>query len=312
MAVGDNDGDGLLDWVWIDDIDNTVEILRNASTPGNTYFAQGGVYLTGNVPYDVKIMDVDGDGRPDIIVANQYDGTVSVLRNISSGQGNIAFAQKMDFPACAELERLVVADFDGDGKPDIAVVGYTTTGTNFLVLTNACSPGVIAFSNAYAVTGLDYPNDLAVGDFNADGKLDIAVALEDAVGGNVYIYTNNSAGGGTSFGSPVIIGPISGASQVAIADLNGDGRPDLVAVQGNGESSVTTYQNEWTSGTPFINTSFISASTNSTGTYLGGPCNCTSPTCVILADIDGDGRPDMAIGNYYTTNMLIFQNISQY
>jgi hypothetical protein len=294
----------MLDWVWdVANTANVLQIVRNASTPTNILFTEYNQYYTGNWPFDVKIIDIDGDGKPDIVVANTNDGTISVLRNISSGQGNIAFAQKVDFPACTNVQRFVVADFNGDGKPDIAVVGYTNSGTNFFILTNKSTPGNISFSSPIAIDAINDPDGIAVGDFNMDGLLDIAVASDHF--GEVLIYINTSSGGNVSFNTGVVAAnatSLGTPQEISVGDFNGDGRPDL-AVVGNG-NSLYTFQNVWTSG------AFTISSFNSPNNIVTG-VNAISVR-VLSADMDGDGRPDLVVGNYNLTNVVIFQNISQY
>jgi hypothetical protein len=303
LAFGDLDGDGMLDWVWVDFGANTVDVLRNVSSPTNILFGGGNynVYPTASEPYGVKVMDVDGDGRPDLVVINYGSNTVSVFRNLSSGPGNLTFAPKVDFVACESPRAVVVADFNGDGKPDIAVVGFTSTGSNLVILTNMCTPGVITFSSPIAVTNVNLGQleSIAVGDFNGDGKLDLAVGSY----GNraVLVYTNNGSGGITSFvPAGQLSQPVGDPRQIAIADLNGDGLPDVAVVSASGLTGNTVYL--------FGNTG--SAVFDLTASYSTG--SGSTPVCLLSGDFDGDGRPDLAVGNSATTNVVIFQNVSQY
>jgi hypothetical protein len=303
MAFGDFDGDGLPDWVWIDL--NDIIVCGNTSTPQSRgASSRYNQYYTGRGPFAIKVADIDGDGKPDILVANQTDGTVSVFRNLSSGTGNIIFAQKVDFPACTNVQRFVVADFNGDGKPDIAVVSWTNSGSSFFILTNKSTPGTISFSSPIAIDSIDEPDGIAVGDFNMDGKMDIAVgSYGDS---RVYVYINNGTGGSTSFATKVIAAGYSGVSdprEIAVADFNGDGLPDIAVV--NGVSTMYTFQNAWTGGT------FTIDSFNSPSGYSTGSSAATS-VCCVSADMDGDGRPDVVVGNFGLTNVVIFQNASQY
>jgi hypothetical protein len=301
-AFGDFDGDGLLDWVVVIDNDWEVQVCRNTSTPGNIFFEPGNFYETGEYPVDVKVADFDGDGRPDIVVANT-NGTVSVYRNLSTGPGNIIFAQKVDFPACSNAQFLAVGDFDGDGKVDIAVTGNTTSGSNVVVLRNLSTLGAISFGSPVAVADLDGPWGIAAGDFNNDGKLDLAVSVTGSVSGSfLNIYTNKSSVGSISFVNATNLTTGANPQGVAVGDLNGDGWLDLVVADNGYGSAMSVFQNQG-GGSSFSSTNY----TTGTGVPYG-----SGPDCVIAADIDGDGRPDIAVANFYSTNVVIFQNTSQY
>jgi hypothetical protein len=303
MAMGDLDGDGLLDWVVLINNLNELQIFRNASTPLSISFAMGGTYLTGNYPVDVKIADIDGDGRPDIIVANYDDNTVSVLRNISTGQGNIAFAQATNFSVCGSPFALAVGDIDGDGKPDIAVCGYVSSGSNVVVLRNTSTPGVISFSSPIAVVSANLPDaeSIALGDFNGDGKLDIAVG--SAGESEVYLCVNTSTPGSVSFNAAVGVAGVTDPRDIAIADLNGDGQLDFAVVDGSSDSFYT-----------FQNTNTVISLTSFSGSsaYSAGSSGGADSIRIIGADIDNDGRPDLVVGDFNGTNVFLFRNVSQY
>jgi hypothetical protein len=169
-----------------------------------------------------------------------------------------------------------------------------------VILTNLSTPGTIAFSSPIAVASANLGNleSIALGDFNGDGKLDIAVGSEGR--NDVLIYTNNSTGGTISFVLGPTLSGIDDPRQIAIADLNSDGLPDVAVVSAGGGTENTLYAFPNNGGGTFGTSTNYSTGSSST------------PVCLLSGDLDGDGRPDLAVGNYGTTNVVVFQNISQY
>lgn len=126
---------------------------------------------TGAGPYFNRNADIDGDGKPDVVVANQSSNSISVIRNISV-PGSASFAAKLDFATPSMPLGVAIGDIDGDGKPDLAVV--TFTGQSVSVFRNTSTPGSITFaSRADFTSGLGASITLA--DFDGDGKPDLAV-----------------------------------------------------------------------------------------------------------------------------------------
>lgn len=146
VTSGDMNMDGLLDLIVSGTFDNTVQLFINQSTPGNISFKTPQVIPTAAGPWGVDVSDIDGDGDPDIIVANRNDTKVNVLRQDAS----LTFT-KLDLTTSKPPRNVRAGDFDGDGKPDIA---YTTfSGLQFSVDVirnmNCVSPKIL---NALPVT----------------------------------------------------------------------------------------------------------------------------------------------------------------
>src|SRR5476651_477090 len=146
VAIGDLDGDGKPDLAVANQGSATISVLRNTSVSGSITsgsFAPKVDFATGNSPSSVAIGDLDGDGRPDLAVANGSSSTVSVLLN-TSVSGSItsgSFAAKVDFATGAQPESVAVGDLDGDGKPDLVTANRIDHTVS--VLRNTSSVGSI-------------------------------------------------------------------------------------------------------------------------------------------------------------------------
>src|SRR5205085_5316288 len=94
----------------------------------------------GSSPASIAMVDLDGDGKPDLIVANYGISTVSVFRNLST-IGNITFATPVDFETGLSPFSVAMADLDGDGRPDIVTANLDDNTVS--VLRNTATPGTI-------------------------------------------------------------------------------------------------------------------------------------------------------------------------
>jgi FG-GAP-like repeat len=169
--------------------------------------------LAGN-DISVAVADLDGDGKPDLAVANTHRNEIELLR----GDGAGGFGPPTTVGAGRRPEDLAVGDFDGNGKPDLAAL--VTDGVGIWL-----GDGSGHFRDAPGSPLAGYGTDLAVADLNGDGMTDIAKAGGDDDAYSVWIATGGGAFRQAGFSPFATVGNL-----VAIADFDGDGRPDLAAV----------------------------------------------------------------------------------
>jgi len=293
VAVGDLDGDGKPDLAVVNNSDNTVSVFRNISSSGSitaSSFAAKVDFATGSFPYSVVIGDLDGDGKPDLAVANNSDNTVSVFRNTaSSGPITAAsFAAKVDFATGSNPISVAIGDLDGDGKPDLALANHSSNTIS--VLRNTASSGSITAASFAAkvdfATGTN-PRSVAIGDLDGDGKPDLAVANLNS--NTVSVFRNTASSGSitaASFAAKVDFATGNGPFSVAIGDLDGDGKPDLAVANFN-RNTVSVFRNTASSG------SITAASFAAKVDFATG----SNPGSVAIGDLDGDGKPDLAVAN---------------
>jgi hypothetical protein len=257
---------------------------------------------TGSTPTGMNLVDLDGDGKPDLVVANWGARTISVFRNISTN-GTLtpgSFAPRVDFAVGANPYFMAVGDLTGDGKQDLVVAN--SGGDTISIFQNISSPGSFtsdSFASRLDLTVGAGPYQVAIGDLDGDGLADLVVA--NGSGNTISVLRNLGAVAITSnsFAPRVDFTTGNGPKWVAIGDLTGDGKPDLV-VANAGSGTLSIFQN--TSSPGVMSSGSFAAPVSLT---VGG-----LPFCAVIGDLDGDGKPDIAVANYANTSVSIFHNVS--
>lgn len=296
ITYGDIDGDGKQDIITTSIVDQNISVFRNTSTTGNISFANKIDFPSGNSPYNIAIKDLDGNGKPDIVVVNATSSIVSIYRNLST-MGTVSFAPKLDIATQINPQDLTLGDFDGDNKYDIAVTNKVSN--SFSIFRNISTIGNITFAARYDIacgTG-NQPVGIINGDFDGDNKVDIAIVISQSntSGSFAQIYKNNSSPGILNFNWDItLIGePNNNAYHITAGDLNGDGKIDLAfAITGADYSKV------------FENYSFLGSMVFLEKTQL----QSFNPYPISVGDLNGDGRADVIASNFTSNNISVFKN----
>lgn len=226
-------------------------------------------YTAGAGTYAVALGDVTGDGRPDLVTANQNAASISVLPGLAAG----GFGAKVDYAAGLTPSIVVLGDVNRDGRLDVVTTNNTANTVSVLLAT---ATGGLAARVSYP-TG-PAPLGAALGDFNGDGYLDLVVTnsgLISPTNNTVSVYLNSGTG---TFGAATQFVASTRPVSVAVGDFNHDGRLDLVTAN----ESVATVT---------VLLGLGDGRFGNRGDYAAG----TSPHAVAVGDLNGDNLLDIAV-----------------
>ncbi|HYL35431.1 MAG TPA: FG-GAP-like repeat-containing protein [Bryobacteraceae bacterium] len=271
LAKTDLNGDGLKDYLVLNQGTGTVAVLLSGSTP------QVMTSPVGNQPVAFAVFAA-GDGTPRIAVVRPADGAFEIF----AWDGAQFNSQHLVYPTGIGPSAVLAGDLNGDGVDDVVLAN---SGDGTIQVQFGDGQGGFMAASTYPVG--QNPAGLALADFNGDGKLDVAVA--NSGDGTVSVLINDGTG---ALIPSTVFSVIKAPAALAATDLNGDGNLDLV-VANSGGGSVSLFRGDGQGN-------FAPA-----GAYLTG----RTPVSIALADLVGNGRADIITANQaaQTLSLLLVQ-----
>lgn len=307
-AVADLNGDGNPDIVVTDECASTDEcegVVAVFLGSGGGNFLPPQYCLTGGyVAASVTVADVDGDGKPDVVIANRGvnisddSGLVSVLRG--NGDGTLQDAQTYNSGGIF-ADRVAVADVNKDGHPDVVVLNQCTTNTGCndasdssvgILLGNG--NGTFQAAQVYDSGGI-LPVAMTIADVNGDSYPDLIVANRYQAGGDSFangsVAVLMGTGDGAFHTAHTYNSMGNSAQSVAVADVNRDGKPDVLV------SNFTLNGIDWSSDSVAVMLGRGDGSFQAAPTY--SPSRVLQSNSAAMADLNGDGKTDLVVTDYF-------------
>ncbi|MFB7976981.1 FG-GAP-like repeat-containing protein [Streptomyces vinaceus] len=267
------DARGNVALVWLGDGSGALgagSVVQLNPTPGCD--TTGDNPCAARFPTGVVVGDFDEDGKQDLATSNANTNNVAVVPG--NGDGTFGAATRFGLNGGTGPQGIASADLDGDGHLDL-VTSNASAGTLSVLL----GDGVGGFGTASNVSaGLTLPSRIKLADVNEDGKQD-AVLVAPGTPGRVAVLLGDGAGG---FAAASLLSAGANLTSASVSDLNGDGHVDLV-VSSSGSHEVVVLEGD---------------GTGAFGSPLAfGLAGGTNPQATAVADLDGDGRPDVVTAN---------------
>ena len=273
----------------------TVNVLLGDGK-GQFHEAAGSPFPAGPLPNDIAIADMNGDGNPDLVIANHQSPFISIFLGDGRGGFRPAPGSPVDVHSSPHPHGVAVADFNGDGHPDVVTDSW---GANQVELLLGDGRGGLQTPGKYFATGHRPYERLRSADFNGDGFPDIVTTnLDDDT---VTILLGDGKGGfRNATGSPFPAG--AKPWQVAVDDVNGDGKPDLL---------IIPYERDIKDASQNAVTVLLGDGHGGFAPMQGSPLplpGCHGPDSVTAGDLGGDGRHDIVVACAQSRKLVIFEH----
>jgi len=275
LVSADFNGDGAPDLAYVNPGFGTVDVMPNNGA-GNFGAPISTAVATTNL-MSLAAADLNGDGIPDLLIGSDGLGTELL------GKGDGTFKLGEQFALAYYSVVVGIGDFNRDGVPDVASVNNPGTGTGlqppFTVVLGA---GKGKFRSARAFNPGNSPGQPAVGDFNGDGKLDVAVAnygYSTAAPSSIAVLL----GDGDGDLGPAMQYPANKPTAIAASDVNHDGKLDLVFLE---KQYVAT---------------MLGKGDGTFGKAITSACPSCSTGILLVADFNHDGKPDVVTNVFLNT-----------
>jgi hypothetical protein len=282
VITADLNGDRFLDVATANSRTDDISVLFGDGKGGLGLAVR---YPSGLGPTDIVALDVNGDGALDLL---SYYGNVSIHINNGAGVFTKVEDAVVGEPTGAIAIAMEVADFTGDGRPDIAVT-YWPSGASSSVITQLINQGdgrFVASTPSYPLSGST--EAMRSADVDCNGTTDLVVPI---AGGGLLVLPSKP---NTGLGEPVKHEAQSGTNAVEFADFNGDGRVDMAVSIFEGD--VKIIDDVCSSDLTLPDSSFATEATSES---------------MVSPDLNRDGVPDLVVGTWFSPNIAVLFGVSQ-
>lgn len=293
IAVADVNHDGKPDLIVANGDDSTLTVLLGDGKR-NFVPAPGSPFACGKGPNDIAVADMNGDGNPDLVIANTGTPYITIL--LGDGKGGFRPSQHSPFATDSHphVHGVAVGNFMGDGKPAVVTDSW---GRDEVLLIPSDGQGNLILPGRTFHADLHSDSGVRAADFNHDGNLDIVTTTQRA--GAVGLLLGDGKGGfRRATGSPFVAGEQTWT--FTVDDINRDGNPDVISIP---------YERDLRNSSQLGVTVLLGDGKGGLTKMAGSPfslAGCGGPDRVAAGDINGDRIRDIVVSCAENDSLVLF------